>query len=42
METVEKELSVEFGGTVEKGGTWSPSCQPVHRVCVIIFSFSLN
>ena len=34
MESVEKELSVEFGGTVLKGGAWTPSCKPVHKVCV--------
>eukprot|EP00111_Clytia_hemisphaerica_P005217 TCONS_00015043-protein len=37
MEAVEKDLSVDFGGTVEKGGKWAPTtCKPKHKVAIII------
>ena len=36
-ENEEKGLSVEFGGTVEKGGWWAPTnCQPRVKVAIII------
>jgi len=36
-ENDEKGLSVEFGGTVEKGGWWAPtSCAPRSKVAIII------
>lgn len=37
MAAVEKDLSVEYGGTVEKGGRWEPTtCTPRKKVAVII------
>lgn len=37
MVSIEKTLSVEYGGTVEKGGLWYPStCKPIHKVAIII------
>ena len=33
MAAVEKDLSVEYGGTVEKGGRWEPTtCTPRKKV----------
>ena len=36
-ENDEKGLSVEFGGTVEKGGWWAPTtCQPRAKVSLAV------
>ena len=42
MKTVERELSVDFGGTVEKGGKWSPTaCKPRRKVRPLFYYLSI-